>query len=158
MDSCNVMRVSKSGLETRIRTKHAPYHIDIDGDVCIHNACKRFSKAFEQHLEELFTSIYNDFKWSTDLHQYLERLCNILGVKFTVPERYVPTRWLSVYDVVVDTLRLLDVYTIFYFPFLSLPDRQHFFHLCKGIYLSKEIGDKAVRAIKVIQDRLEKRK
>lgn len=33
MDSCNVMRGSKTGLETRIRREKAPHLLDIDGDV-----------------------------------------------------------------------------------------------------------------------------
>ncbi|KAF3841447.1 hypothetical protein F7725_007309 [Dissostichus mawsoni] len=42
LDSCNVMRGSKSGLETRIRDKHCQTLLDIDGDSChhIHNAAK----------------------------------------------------------------------------------------------------------------------
>lgn len=32
MDSCNVMRGSKTGLETRIRREKAPHLLDIDGD------------------------------------------------------------------------------------------------------------------------------
>ena len=36
MDSCNVMRGNKTGLETRIRTKYAPYLVDVDGDTCHH--------------------------------------------------------------------------------------------------------------------------
>lgn len=34
MESCNVIRGSKTGLETRIRTEKAPHLLDIDGDVC----------------------------------------------------------------------------------------------------------------------------
>lgn len=37
MDSCAVMRGSKSGLETQIRNKHAPHLLDVDGDSCHHN-------------------------------------------------------------------------------------------------------------------------
>ena len=40
-------------------------------------------------------------------------------MKYTMPENHVSTRWLSVYDVTVDTLRLLDAYTVFYFGFIS---------------------------------------
>lgn len=48
MDSCAVMRGSKGGLETLIRTKVAPQLLDIDGDSIhhIHNAAKAFSKPF----------------------------------------------------------------------------------------------------------------
>ena len=41
MDSCNVMRGSKSGVEVRLRAK-APHMLNIDGDTChhAHNAAK----------------------------------------------------------------------------------------------------------------------
>lgn len=122
MDSCNVMRGVKSGVEVRIR-EVAPHLIDIDGDTChhAHNAAKTFCKTFTVHL--LFINIFNDFKWSADFREILQELCLIFGVKFTMPERYVPTRWLTIYDVALDVLRLLDVYVIFYFSFLSTEDR-----------------------------------
>ncbi|GBN08436.1 hypothetical protein AVEN_128657-1 [Araneus ventricosus] len=34
MDSCRVMRGTKSGVETRIRKEKAPHLLDIDGDSC----------------------------------------------------------------------------------------------------------------------------
>ena len=48
MDSCSVMRGSKSGLETRIRHSLCPTLLDIDGDSChhIHNAAKKICGAF----------------------------------------------------------------------------------------------------------------
>ena len=36
MNSCNVMRGSKSGVEKRIRDGGAPHLLDIDGDSCHH--------------------------------------------------------------------------------------------------------------------------
>ena len=36
MDSCNVIRGSKSGVEKRIRDGGAPHLLDIDGDSCHH--------------------------------------------------------------------------------------------------------------------------
>ena len=52
LDSCNVMRRSKSGLETRIRQKHCPTLLDVDGDSChhVHNAAKRFAVPFENYI------------------------------------------------------------------------------------------------------------
>ncbi|KAJ8390548.1 hypothetical protein AAFF_G00103450, partial [Aldrovandia affinis] len=62
MDSCNVMRGSKSGLETRIREKHCPTLLDVDGDSChhVHNAAKKFAEPFEKYLEQLFTDLHTD--------------------------------------------------------------------------------------------------
>lgn len=37
----------------------------------------------------------------------------MLGVKFTMPQRYVSHRWLSVYDVTMNTHRMFDALAIF---------------------------------------------
>lgn len=68
LDSCNVMRGSKSGLETRIRQKYCPTLLDIDGDSChhIHNAARKFAEPFEGYLEGLFTDIHTDHQWASD--------------------------------------------------------------------------------------------
>lgn len=68
LDSCNVMRGSKSGLETRIRERHCSTLLDVDGDSChhIHNAAKRFAEPFENYLEQLFADIHTDHQWASD--------------------------------------------------------------------------------------------
>ena len=55
MDSCNIMRGSKAGLETRIRGTIAPHLLDIDGDAAhhIHHSAKQFSMPFNKHVENL---------------------------------------------------------------------------------------------------------
>ena len=67
MDSCAVMRGSKNGVETKIRSNHAPHLLDIDGDSChhIHNAAKRL---FKPHSDVASTTraIHNDLKWTPD--------------------------------------------------------------------------------------------
>ena len=125
MDSCNVMRGSKSGLETRIRNQKAPHLLDIDGDVChhVHNPAKAFCKPFNWFLENLLSDLFNDFKWLPDLREHFQEICFMLNVKYTMPQRYVSHRWLSVYDVALDTLRLFDALTVFYFPFLTESER-----------------------------------
>lgn len=68
MDSCNVMRGSKTGLETRIRLSYCPALLDVDGDSChhIHNAAKVFVEPFANHLEGLFMDLHTDHQWSPD--------------------------------------------------------------------------------------------
>ena len=124
MDSCNVMRGSKSGLETRIRNEKAPHLLDVDGDIChhIHNASKAFCKQFDYVVESLFTDLFNDFKWSADLRESMEEVCLMLGIKFTMPQRYISHRWLSVYDVTIDMLRMFDAYTLFYYSWVVAMD------------------------------------
>ena len=69
MDSCSAMRGSKNGFEIKLRESVAPDLTDMDGDSChdIHNACKKFTKIFDKHVEQLYHNIYNDFKWSEDI-------------------------------------------------------------------------------------------
>ena len=113
MDSCAVMWGSKNGLEKKIREK-APKMVDIDGDIChhIHNASKKFCQPFKYWIEDLFNQLYNDHKWSVDLKEMLAEICHLIGLKFTVPERFVRHRWLSACDVAVGTLRMLDAYKV----------------------------------------------
>lgn len=115
MDSCNVMRGNKSGFETRLRTEKTPHLLDVDDDVChhIHNSSKAFCKPFNHLAEALFLDIFNDLKWSPDLRESMEDICLMLDVKFTMPQRYVSHRWLSVYDVTMNTHRMFDALAIF---------------------------------------------
>lgn len=105
MDSCNVMRGSKTGFEIlrfeiRIREQKARHLLDIDGDSChhIHNCAKEFCKPFKNYAESLFMDLYNDSKWSSDVKDLMSEICHFLGMKFTTPDKYVSHRWLSVYD------------------------------------------------------------
>ena len=91
MDSCSVMRGSKSGLETLIRNR-VPSLLDIDGDSVhhAHNAEKAFCQPFQGLVESLMRDLHTDFHWSTDLLDKLFDICTILGVTASKPERYVP--------------------------------------------------------------------
>ena len=120
LDSCSTMRGKKSGLETRMREK-ADHLLDIDGDAVhhAHNAAKAFSAPFQYFLEGLFNDIHADFQYCDDLRGYLEGICEILNIKYTMPERFLSHRFLSAYQLALDTQRLLDTYTIFYFSFIK---------------------------------------
>ena len=76
MDSCRVMRGSKTGVEIKIKTERAPHLLDIDGDIChhVHNAAQRFCKHFENWLEGLFNTVHMDFYWSAELRNSLTSL------------------------------------------------------------------------------------
>ncbi|XP_071506624.1 uncharacterized protein [Diadema antillarum] len=160
MDSCNVMRGSKTGLETRIRTHKAPHLLDIDGDTChhAHNAAKAFSEPFEQHIEYLLLNIYNDFKWSADKRELLLLICDALAIKGTMPERYVSHRWLSVYDVSVDTERMWDAYIIFYFSFLSDTERRKYASCVSDIFKKHQVDDNTQIALRNMQNSMKKKK
>ena len=159
MDSCNVMRGSKSGFETRVRSSDAPHLLDIDGDSChhAHNASKRISDNFEKFVEHMFWCIHTDFHWSPDLVEALREICFLLGVSYTMPERYVPTRWLTVYDVSMDALRLLDAYTVFYYSFLPSADRVTFLRHCVEIYARLNLSPQVKDRIRDIQGQLSRK-
>ena len=124
MDSCSVMRGSKAGLETRIRTERAPDLLDVDGDIVhhIHNACKRFCQPFGNWVEKLFADIHADVSRCSE-RESLSELCELIGVSFTMPTQFVPHRWLSAYDSALSVLRLWDAYILFYMSFLSVGPR-----------------------------------
>ena len=75
MDSCSVMRGSKSGVETRIRKENVTHLLDIDGDACYHahNASKKLSEPFDNLVERLLSDPYNDLKWSPDLKDFCKK-------------------------------------------------------------------------------------
>ena len=114
------MRGSNSDLETRIREQKANHLLDVDDDSChhVHNAAKKFSAAFGGHLESLFSDTYNGMKRSSDLKDYFLQICELSGVKYTMPKCCLNHRWLSAYDVAMDTQRLFKVYQVFYLAFL----------------------------------------
>ncbi|CAL8275198.1 unnamed protein product [Boreogadus saida] len=87
MDSCAVMRGSKTGLETSVRHNHCPELLDIDGDSChhIHNASKRFSSPFNGHLEQLFSDLHVDPKWASDQRAYLQEICEYMSIPGSTP-------------------------------------------------------------------------
>ncbi|XP_060084683.1 uncharacterized protein LOC132563943 [Ylistrum balloti] len=159
MDSCNVMRGSKSGLEVRIRREKAPHLLDIDGDSChhVHNATKAFCKPFGYVVESLFNDLHNDLKWSADLRDFMQEICVILGVKYTAPLRFVNHRWLSVYTVAVDTLRLMDVYSVFYAGFITPDKKPKVFPIVQEIYRRIGVSDAAKERVREIHLSLSKK-
>lgn len=125
MDSCAVMRGSKNGLEKKIRGEKNPSLLDFDGDAChhIHNASRKLAPAFEHEPEDLFGCLFRDHRYSADHRELLLELCHILGIKPTVPERFVNHRWLSALACCETALRLWDALSLFYFPHLSEGDQ-----------------------------------
>ena len=160
MDSCAVMRGSKSGLEVRLRSEKAPHLLDIDGDSChhVHNAAKEFLKPFEYWIERLYSDLHTDFKWSVDLRDALASICEIIGLKFTMPERFISHRWLSVYDTTVSNHRLMDAYTIFYYSFLTKDDKVLYVSHIAHIYYHRKVSKEAQSEIRIIQKKLSDKK
>jgi hypothetical protein len=163
LDSCNVMRGSKSGLETRLRQGKAPHLLDIDGDSChhVHNCAKVFCKPFENYLEQLYTALHTDFKWSPDLVEAMKEICMIMGIKFTHPERFLAHRWLSSYDVSLSNIRLFDCYQLFYYSFLPVqytrPGNTIYSNVLEAIYAKYKISVTSQRRIMEILKKLSRK-
>ena len=159
MDSCAVMRGSKNGLEKRIRETVCPDLLDIDGDTChhIHNASKQFTSCFESYLEELFSSLYTDFKWSEDQRVVLESMYSHLGVTYRRPELYSGTRWLTVHDIAVQHQYDMDALVVFYFSFLSKEDKSLYQSRLQLIY-EKLTDEDGISALKTLQGSFNKKK
>ena len=159
MDSCNVMRGSKNGVEEKLRTQ-APHLLDIDGDIChhIHNASKKFCEPFELWCEGLFKDLYVDFKYSTDLRDSLSEICEILGVTFTMPERFLSHRWLSCYDVAVSTSHLWDSYKLFYTAFLPKSEQNLYANVKNAIFRKYSVSKHAKDVINGILNTLQQKK
>ncbi|KAK7487557.1 hypothetical protein BaRGS_00021259 [Batillaria attramentaria] len=153
------MRGSKGGLEALVRKRKAPHLLDIDGDSChhAHNAAKRFCAPFLHHVEGLLSDVYTDFKWSVEQKERLFDICLVLNIKPSTPERYVPHRWLSVLDVSLDTLRLLDAYTLYYSSFLREKDQSVYEEVVEEILARCQVSEKGRKEIKKIQAGLRKK-
>ena len=79
-------------------------------------------------------ALNQDFQHSPDLRDSLKSICALLGVSFTSPERYVPSRWLSVFAVTNDTMRMLPALIVLYYGMLkSDQDKKHYYPRVKSI-------------------------
>lgn len=110
IDSCNVMRGHKSGVETRIRDKEAPHLVNIDGESCHHNYAQCFQRLcvpFDNYLENMFNGILKDLKYSQDLVDVMKEMLQILDVCYIMLERFLSRRWLSAFEITLSTLSML---------------------------------------------------
>ena len=150
LDSCSVMRGCKTGVETRLR-ESAPHLLDVDGDTLhhVHNAVKKFTLPFEKFLEKLPTDVHTDLKWSPDIRT---------GMEFTMPTRYVPTRWLTIFDAVNDLSYKLDAYTLLYYSFLKKNEKLQFLSTVIEIYRRRNVSEEAKNEIKNIRGKLAAKK
>ena len=158
MDSCEVMRGSKGGLETLIRQRKVPHLLDIDGDTChhhAHNAAKAFCSAFDGSVDCLLMDLHTDFKWCSEHIDLLQDLCLILGIKVASPIRYVPHWWLSILDATQRALQLLPALTLFYCSFLDSKDVELYEDYITDIM--KPLNEKQHRSVKKIQAVLAKK-
>lgn len=141
MDSCNVMRGVRGGVELTIRQEKAPHLLDINGDSChhIHNACKAFTTVFGDGVEKLFGDIFIDFE-NKQFQDCLALICLALDIKYTRPERFLKHRWLSALNSSADTLRLFDALTVLYYEFLPKLEKTAYHSTVINIFTSKKVN------------------
>ncbi|KAJ4940452.1 hypothetical protein JOQ06_026755 [Pogonophryne albipinna] len=159
LDSCNVMRGSKSGLETRIRQNHCKTLLDVDGDSChhVHNAAKKFAQPFENYLEQLFTDLHTDHLWASDQIMYLKEIAEYMDIPASNPKRFVSHRRLSAYDVGMQTKRLLPVYKVLYYGFMGKEDKALYQDPLQQLYEDYHVSEKAQRRITFVHQDLSKK-
>lgn len=152
LDSCNVMRGRKAGLEKKVREK-CPQLLDIDGDTChhAHNAAKEFCKPFGMYIETLLADLHNEFKWSPDLRAALSEICAVLNIKYTTPACFISFRWLSAYDIVLDFCRLFDAFVLFYYSFLRPSEKNTYLHVVISVHQSYKLTEAAKDHIRGMQ-------
>ncbi|KAL6473267.1 hypothetical protein MHYP_G00194550 [Metynnis hypsauchen] len=159
MDSCAVMRGSKTGLETRIH-QHCPNLLDVDGDSChhIHNAAKKFSEGFDGYLERVFSDLQVDHQWSPDQVMYLKEVAMILNLPVSSPQRgFVNHRWLSAYDASMATHAMMPAYQVLYYGFLSTADKGLYKEPLESIFTKHNVNQTARARVEVVQDKLAKK-
>ena len=109
------MRGSKSGLKNRLCDK-VHHLLDIDGDSVhhAHYAANALACPFEKMPEKLFLYISTDFKYTLEFRIALERISDAVQFKYTMLTRFLSHRFLSLYDLSLDTLRIWTPLTLFY--------------------------------------------
>ncbi|KAH3842991.1 hypothetical protein DPMN_116497 [Dreissena polymorpha] len=160
MDSCGVMRGNKNGVETRLRLEKAPHLLDVDGDSChhMHNCSKKLCEPFTRYLESLFNDVHADFQYCSEYAEMLAQICAVIVVTYCKPARFIPHRWLSAYDLSVQTTMLLDAYVLFYYSFMKNEDRQTYKEVVDQILSGRGVHKEGQRKLKDIQERIAAKK
>ncbi|XP_034058946.1 uncharacterized protein LOC117537731 isoform X2 [Gymnodraco acuticeps] len=159
MDSCAVMKGSKTGLEIRMH-QYCPNLLDVDGDSChhIHNAAKKFSEPFDSYLEKLFSDLQVDHQWSPDQVMYLKEIAMILNLPASSPQRgFVRHRWLSAYDASMATHAMMPAYRVLYYGFLSTADKELYREPLELMYTTYHVNQAGRACIKVVQEELNRK-
>lgn len=74
-----------------------------------------------------------------------------------MPERFVNHRWLSNYDVSMSNLRLWEVYTIFYYAFLTKEDKSLYMQTLVQVFHKKDVSQEARKRIREILSSLSRK-
>lgn len=105
-------------------------------------------------LESLLIDIHNDLKWSPDLREALTEICDVVNIKYTMPQSFISFRWLSVYDCTVDLQRMFAPLTLLYFSFLPKEEKREFLHIIVKIYKNLNVSEHGKDVIRALQKNL----
>ena len=92
----------------------------------------------------------------------MEGICEILNIKYTMPERFLSHRFLSAcpaYQLALETQRLLDTYTIFYFSFVKDENEAETYSLIyQDVLRSKNVSAESLGQLQSFKVKLSKRR
>ncbi|KAK6320349.1 hypothetical protein J4Q44_G00094560 [Coregonus suidteri] len=88
---------------------------------------------------------------------YLKEICRYLNIPGSNPQRFVPHRCLSTYDVSISTHRMLPAYKVLYYGFLSNDDQELYKDPLEHIYKEHHVSKKAQARIKSLHEDLNRK-
>lgn len=117
----------------------------------------------QKPLQNLFSIskkvFHSDIQWSDDLRKILETICRIIGVKYTMPERFLGHRFLSAHTLAVDTQRLFDAFTLFYFAFIKdTKEVERYKYIYQEVLKRKEVYEKSLEELQKQKAKLQMKK
>jgi len=81
---------------------------------------------------------------------YLKEIAEFLDIPATNPQQFVSHRWLSAYDVGINTKRMLPVFRVLYFGFMGKQDQELYNKILQNLYRDHGVSDKAQQRVECI--------
>lgn len=88
---------------------------------------------------------------------YLKEIGEYMDIPATNPQRFVSHRWLSAYDVGMQTRRMLPMYRVLYFGFMGQQDQDLYKEILEQLYRDHGVSEKSQRRIQEIHQDLSKK-
>jgi hypothetical protein len=148
MDNCSVMRGTRSGVETRIRSERNKYLLDISGDTVhmVNNAAKKLFSTFENFTENFCSDVYYDIEQSPKAKELLAEIQNLMNLsKVKTLVRPISSRFLQMLDVTARTCELLDCLQVYFYSFLPTADKVAYENIL-GVCLKRHLVTEEARA------------
>ena len=108
-----------------------------------------FCKHFNHDIEKLVDDRHTEYKYSTDLRQWLQQLCEILQCSYHMPKQRVLHRWMSVLDALEPSVSYL-ILSPCYWSWLHSKDKPDYQEIINEILKPLSTKEKAIIA-RIIQ-------